>query len=177
MGDLNNRSDEDLMMLYQSGDYAAFECLYTRHSGRVFQYLGNKVSSEVAKDLIQEVFLKVHRSRNTYQSQYPFLPWLFTIARNALNDFFKSSEQNVAKIDIDSIPLTEPLVHVTSEHDLSVALNGLPHLQRQAIELRYLNEWSFEKIALEMKTTPENARQIISRGIRKVRSLFKGDKK
>ena len=165
------------MTLYQSGDYAAFECLYERHSGRVFQYLKGKVASEVAKDLIQEIFLKVHRSREAYQSQYPFLPWLFTVARNTLNDFFKSSDQNVIKIEIDSVPLTEQLIHATSEHDLSAAISGLPHVQRRAIELRYLNDWSFEKIAEEMNTTPENSRQIVSRGIKKIRSFLKGDEK
>lgn len=177
MNELKDRSDEELMMLYQSGDYAAFECLYQRHSGRVFQYFKGKVSSEVAQDLLQETFMKIHRARAQYQTQYPFLPWLFTVARNNLNDFFKSADQNVIKIGIDADALPLQTFPETSEHDLSQAVSGLPHAQRRAIELRYLNEWSFEKIAEEMKTTPENARQIISRGIKKIRSLLQGDAK
>lgn len=177
MSGLKDRSDEELMTLYQSGDYAAFECLYERHSGRVFQYLKGKVSVEAAKDLVQETFLKVHRSRGQYQAQYPFLPWLFTVARNSLNDFLKSSDQKVIRIEINADALPGALLPITSEHDLSAALNGLPHVQRRAIELRYMNEWSFEKIAEEMNTTPENSRQIISRGIKKIRSLFKGEEK
>lgn len=165
------------MTLYKSGDHAAFECLYQRHSGRVFQYLKGKVSSEAAKDLLQETFLKIHRSRSQYQPQYPFLPWLFTVARNSLNDFFKSSEQKVIKISVEADSLPETLQPIGSEHDLSAALSGLPSVQRRAIELRYLNEWSFEKIAGEMNTTPENSRQIISRGIKKIRSFLKGEKK
>lgn len=163
------------MALYQCGDYAAFECLYVRHSGRVFQYLMGKVSAEAAKDLLQETFLKIHRSRSLYQPQYPFLPWLFTIARNSLNDFFKSSDQKVIRSAVDADSLSE--TPIGSEHDLSAALSGLPHVQRRAIELRYLNEWSFEKIADEMNTTPENSRQIISRGIKKIRSFLKGEEK
>ncbi|MCC7406064.1 MAG: sigma-70 family RNA polymerase sigma factor [Bdellovibrionales bacterium] len=177
MNGLKDRSDEELMTLYQGGDYAAFECLYERHSGRVFQYLKGKVSAEAAKDLLQETFLKIHRSRSQYQPQYPFLPWLFTVARNSLNDFFKSPDQKVIKIGIDTDSLPAALPHIGSEHDLSAALSGLPHVQRRAIELRYLNEWSFEKIADEMSTTPENSRQIISRGIKKMRSLLRGGKK
>jgi len=177
MSGLKDRSDEELMTLYQSGDYAAFECLYQRHSGRVFQYLKGKVSVEAAKDLLQETFLKIHRSRSQYQPQYPFLPWLFTIARNSLNDFFKSSDQKVIKIGIDMDSLPGALLPIGSEHDLSAALSGLPHVQRRAIELRYLNDWSFEKIAEEMNTTPENSRQIISRGIKKIRSFLKGEEK
>lgn len=174
MSELKDRSDEELMTLYQNGDYAAFECLYQRHSGRVFHYFKGKVSSEVAQDLLQETFMKIHRSRAQYQSQYPFLPWLFTVTRNNMNDFFKSADQNVIKIGIDECSLPLQVIPATSEHDLSQAISGLPHAQRRAIELRYLNEWSFEKIAEEMKTTPENSRQIISRGIKKIRSFLKG---
>jgi RNA polymerase sigma-70 factor (ECF subfamily) len=165
------------MILYQGGEYTAFECLYERHSGRVFQYLKGKVSSETAKDLLQETFLKVHRSRRQYQPQYPFLPWLFTVARNSLNDFFRNSDQRVVKIGVHADLLPEVLLPIVPEHDLSAALSGLPQVQRRAIELRYLNEWSFEKIAEEMSTTPENSRQIVSRGIKKIRSLLKGDVK
>ena len=165
------------MTLYQSGDYAAFECLYERHSGRVFQYLKGKVSVEAAKDILQETFMKIHRSRAQYQPQYPFLPWLFTVARNNLNDFFKRSDQKVVRIGIAADSLPETLLPNTSDHDLSAALSGLPHIQRRAIELRYMNEWSFEKIAEEMKTTPDNTRQIVSRGIRKIRSFLKGEEK
>jgi len=177
MSELKDRSDEELMTLYQNGDYAAFKCLYLRHSGRVFQYLKTKVSNEVAQDLLQETFMKIHRSRTQYQPQYPFLPWLFTVARNNLNDFFKSADQNVIKIGIDADSLPLQVLQATSEHDLSQAISGLPHVQRRAIELRYLNEWSFEKIAEEMKTTPENTRQIISRGIKKIRTFLTGGAK
>ncbi len=117
MKELKDRSDEELMTLYQSGDYMAFECLYERHSGRVFQYLKGKVEGEVAKDLLQETFLKVHRARAQYQPQYPFLPWLFTVARNSLNDFFKSADQKIVKtrIDVDSLPAMS--MPASSDHD------------------------------------------------------------
>lgn len=171
------RTDEELMTLYQAGDYAAFECLYERHSGRVFQYLKGKVSSEVAKDLLQDTFFKIHRSRSQYSAQYPFLPWLFTIARNTLMDFFKQSESKAVKIEINTDKLAASAAVDSSAHDLSAALGNLPIVQRRAIELRYMNEWSFEEIAAEMKMSPENSRQIISRGIKKMRSLLQGGKK
>lgn len=164
------------MTLYQSGDYAAFECLYLRHSGRVYQYLKGKVATEVANDLLQEIFMKIHRSRDQYLSQYPFLPWLFTIARNQLTDYFKRSESKVIKIGIEPDLVAAEASLAAPEYDLSTALSSLPTNQRRAIELRYMNEWSFEKIAEEMKTTPENSRQIVSRGIKKIRSLLPGRK-
>lgn len=180
---LDQQSDEDLMVLYQNGSHDAFVCLYQRHSGRVFAYLKLKVSVEVAQDLLQEVFMKMHRSREQYSAQYPFLPWIFTIARNALFDLLKNSETKLEKASLISETILDRLSEgadsliSTSEHDLTAALGSLPSQQKRAVELRYLSDWSFEQIAEEMKTTPENTRQIVSRGIKKIRSLIKGDGK
>ncbi len=171
-------ADEELMSLYQAGDFASFEILYSRHSGRVFAYLKTKVSSEVAQELVQEIFEKLHRARQKYDTQYPFLSWIFTIARNALFDFLKQSETKVLKaadsspLLLESIAASAPSAH--SSRDISSVMAVLPPHQRRAIELRYLHEWSFEKIAGEMKTSEDNIRQLISRGIKKARHAVGG---
>lgn len=176
----DTQSDEDLMVLYQNGDSAAFECLYQRHSGRVFEYIKKKVASSAAQELVQETFMKVHRSRHQYSEQYPFLPWLFTISRSVLLDHFKAAETRVSERSVNGDRLMGQL-HVaeanSSSHDLQAVLGSLPAQQRRAIELRYLSEWTFEKIASEMKTSPENSRQLISRGLKKLRSLLQGGEK
>ena len=169
------------MTLYQSGDFAAFEILYRRHSGRVFEYLKKKVEARTAQELLQETFEKLHKSRAKYNAQYPFLPWLFTISRNALFDFFKAAETKVSQSSTSSPILLDNLMAVATEahspHDLSQILDVLPQQQKRAIELRYLHDWSFEKIANDMKTSEANTRQVISRGLKKIRSLLgvKGD--
>ena len=165
------------MMLYQSGDAAAFECLYRRHSERVFGYLKKKVPPAAAQELVQETFMKVHKSRHHFSAAYPFLPWLFTISRSVLLDHFKKAETKIAGASaasdrlLERMPLAEAAV---SNHDLDAVLASLPERQRRAIELRYLSEWTFEKIATELETSPESTRQIVSRGIKKLRSLLRG---
>lgn len=176
-------TDEELMSLYQTGDFAAFEVLYGRHSGRIFEYLKKKVSIEVAQDLVQEIFEKLHKSRAKYDVQYPFLPWLFTVSRNTLFDFFKEAETKLSRASNSSPVLLENIAQSAltdhSGHDISIILANLPQNQKRAIELRYLHDWSFEKIADDMKTTEDNTRQVISRGIKKLRLTFnrKGDLK
>lgn len=175
---LNQLSDEDLMALYQSGEIKAFETIYARHSGRVLEFLQKKTSPESARELLQETFLKLHRSRHQYSTQYPFLPWLFAITRNAFVDFVRLNESKVARgsvIDIERASISAEDVP-TRAPDLSQALATLPVDQRRAIELRYLSDWTFEQIAQEMKTTPVNVRQVISRGIRKIRARLGGSK-
>lgn len=174
------RTDEELMRLYQAGDYVAFETLYHRHSGRVYEFLRKKVSPEIARDLLQETFLKLHRSRSQYSSQYPFLPWLFTISRNVFVDFVRLSETKISERSSEG-PLSELPAETTPENswsgELATALEHLPENQKHAIKLRYLSDWSFEKIAADLKTSPLNARKIISRGIKKLRSNFEGGAK
>jgi RNA polymerase sigma-70 factor (ECF subfamily) len=155
----------------------AFECLYARHAGRVLAFLHKKVAEQSARDLLQEIFLKLHRARHQYSIQYPFLPWLFAITRNAIVDFVRLNETKVARSSVTSE--TEIAVGEQPEPwtpGLSAALNTLPVNQRRAIELRYLSGWTFEQIASDMKTTPINVRQVISRGIKKLRSGFGGSR-
>ena len=162
--------DEELMTQYQSGDAAAFEALYHRHSGRVLAYLQKRTDSQSAIDLLQEIFLKLHKMRHQYLAQYPFLPWLFAITRNALMDSFRLKESRIQEDQRENFNLGEVAHQTTWTETLVEALQSLPARERRAIELRYQSDWTFEQIASEMKTSPVNVRQIISRGIRKLRS-------
>lgn len=175
---LVEKSDEDLMSLYQNGEYLAFQILFERHSKRLYGYFISKVNSRSrADDLLQETFLKIHRFRSKYSSQYPFLPWLFTIARNIVLDFYRSSEIRHERLSVELSDNVENSLTTVSDipsNDLSAALGPLPESQRRAIELRYLSEWSFERIAKELSTSPENSRKLVSRGILQLRKALRG---
>ncbi|OQW53830.1 MAG: hypothetical protein A4S09_06330 [Proteobacteria bacterium SG_bin7] len=172
---LKDLLDEELMSLYQGGDYQAFEVLYYRHSGKVFEYLKKRSTEELSRDLTQTVFEKIHKSRQNYEKKYPFLPWLFTITRNTLFDHFKSAESKYSKkregpeiLELIPSPQTS-----SAAYDFSNLLEGINPTQKRAIELRYLSDWSFEQISEEIKTSPQNVRKLISRGTDKIRSILK----
>lgn len=166
---LSKKSDEELMIAYQLGKADAFEELYQRYSGRVLGYLRRKASSEaLAKDLFQATFLKVHRYRSRYNASLPFAPWLFTICRNELLDSLKKSS---VKNETLMAEVEEPLPSMTTS-DLDVDLSSLPEAQRRALEFRYSQDFSFEEIAASLKTSPANARQLVSRAIRSLRGLY-----
>ena len=167
--DLNGKTDEVLMTLYQSGQYSAFEILYRRHSGQVHGYFRKKVSEDKAKDLTQEVFMKIHRSRHQYDGQYPFLPWLFALVRNIFIDSLKISSEKISRLSTGDLPDLASEEAFSSPHDLVPLLNQLPEAQRRSIELRYMRDWSFEQIAEDIKTSPSNVRQLISRGLKKLK--------
>jgi len=71
-------SDEELMVMYQTGSEEAFDSLYRRHSEKIYGFLRRRVwNDERAAELYQEVFLKMHRSKQLYNKSLPALPWMF----------------------------------------------------------------------------------------------------
>ena len=81
-------SGAELMGLYQRGDIEAFNCLYNKYKSLVYGYLYKKVNSRTDVDeIFQDVFLRLHRSRSRYKSEFPFKPWLFAVLRNSLIDY------------------------------------------------------------------------------------------
>lgn len=161
------------MQNYQAGNTVAFDFLFARHSGRVFGFLSNRISKKKeAEDLLQEVFFKLHRSKHLYNSTLPFSPWLFSITRSVLLDFAKKKnlEDSVDTTHFDQMAQPESS---SIEHDMEEILSALPQAQSEALSLRVYEEKTFEEIALRLSTSPDNARQLVSRGIKKLRQAFR----
>jgi len=80
-------SDEDLMVRYARGDPAAFDELFARYERRAYGFFLARVRSpERAADLFQDLFLRIHRGRETFREGGRFEAWFFRVARHALVD-------------------------------------------------------------------------------------------
>jgi RNA polymerase sigma factor (sigma-70 family) len=163
---LKDSSDEELMTLYQLGDESAFAELYARHSGRVLAFLRSRVGGEpLARDIFQATFMKLHRSRSQYDRRYPFTPWLFTICRSELLDAVKAQSR---RLEDPVAELPEVVPGVRNEPDLS----QLSTRHHEALVLRFGEGFSFEEVAEALKTSPANARQIVSRAVKILRGIY-----
>jgi RNA polymerase sigma-70 factor (ECF subfamily) len=161
------KSDEDLMIAYQLGDESAFRELYKRHAGRVFSFIKSKSKDDAfAWDVFQSTFMKLHKSRSLYKSKFQFLPWLFTICRSEIIDAFRKN--SLRKEDLVS-DVEKQQAYVSSE---DADLSELSTDQRKIIEMRYKDDLSFEEIAAHLRTSPTNARKIVSRAIKALRKLY-----
>src|SRR4051812_15633001 len=71
------------MVEYQAGSLDAFQEIYGILASplqRYLRYLARE--ADAAEDLLQETFLRLHRSRGAYNPSYAVKPWLFGLARN-----------------------------------------------------------------------------------------------
>ena len=167
-------SDEQLMLMYQNGSSEAFQALYDRHSRQVFGYLKSKLKNdERAQEVFQEVFLKMHNSKHLYKSQYLFTQWIFTLSRSVLFDHLrKVRTQQKMTTQYEADLLIENQVSNAEPHrPQEISAANWPQAEKKLLELRYLEEKSFEELAKIFSSTPENMRQKVSRALKKVQFL------
>lgn len=165
-------SDENLMVQYQNGDESAFTELYARHSKKIYAYLKKRIrQEELVSDTYQDVFIKIHRSKQLYNSSFPLLPWLFTITHSVMIDNLRKLQKSVTINNFDFNTLAvEPNLNLVG--DTQLLSEHLPQNQKLAVQMRYVDENTFEEIAERLQTTPTNVRQIISRGIKRLKQLI-----
>lgn len=163
------------MEIYKMGSADAFEILFMRHSGKVLGHLQKKLSSSrETHDLVQEVFFKLHRSRHQYNGTLPFSPWLFSITRSIWLDHLK--KRNLEEpVTQERLEVLQPVVQVFGISESSAGKEILDHLpanQKEAVGLRVFDDATFDEIASRLSTSPENARQLVSRGLKKLREIW-----
>src|SRR5919106_772072 len=140
--------DAELMLRVKDGDEVSFNVLLQKHRSAVIHFLYRMVQNHaVAEELGQEVFLRVFRSRSTYEPTAKFTTWLFRIAThlalNALRDGKYHRLQD--RLDSDSgelparqLPDTRPtveqaMVYESRMEEVRRAIATLPEKQRAAV--------------------------------------------
>ena len=161
------------MMRYQQGDTVAFDELYGRYAPRAYGYIRKHIVNEqLASDIFQAVFLRIHSSRFKFHSGQPFAPWFFTVTKNVIYDHLrKLRAENAVNAGVD---FEKVLAVVAPEEQGESAiqnldLSALGAEQKQALRMRFNEGSTFEQIAKSLKTTQSNARQLVSRAIKKLR--------
>jgi RNA polymerase sigma-70 factor (ECF subfamily) len=170
------RTDEILMDAFRTGDGSAFGILVQRHSRGVYNYLLRSVHNTArAEEMLQEVFMRVIRSKNRYQQSAKFTTWVYTIARNLCVDEsrrarFRDHESLeaprrggnhgqgrtlLAAIPAEQVPTDEGADAPRIRGRLADAIAALPEDQREVFLMRQLGGLSFREIG-EAVGAPEN---------------------
>ena len=85
---------EELMARIAKGDEEAFEVLVNRHQGSIlnlaYRFIGDRTQ---AKDLAQEVFIRVWQAAKSYEPKAKFTTWIYRITANRCFNELKSSRR------------------------------------------------------------------------------------
>lgn len=175
----NSMSDEDLMLSFQQGNTLAFDILYSRYKGKVYSFVSGRMHNRTdTSEVFQQVFLKLHQSRMSFNQEYKFTQWLFTICRTSIVDFYRS-KKNVSheQWDEDHLSSRDDITQMEStEYCQEVLSRELTPAMQEAVALRVFNEDSYKEIALKLNIPEQNVRQMVSRSLKKLRMAFSGGK-
>ena len=138
------------------------EALFVANQHRVFRYLRRAVGqTEAARDLTQDVFLRVSRTAIPPAEDGQVTGWLFSIARNLALDHHRKRVRRptpVALVDEASRPPTQDVEVAVNE-----ALARLDDLDRDVFLMREMSGLGYQEIAQACGLTPDAVRSRIHR--------------
>ncbi len=174
-----------LLRRCQAGDAAAWEEIVRTHHRRIYNLCYRFTGSpDDAEDLTQEVFIRIYRTLQSYQTERgSFVTWVSTVTRNLLVDHFRKSKQERVTDSLEAAPggdpdaltLGEQLAdtsagpedHLRSSQTqrlVQLALQKLSPELREAVILRDLQDLDYKDIAKVLRVPEGTVKSRINRG-------------
>ena len=177
---MDERSDTELLLASRA-DPATFVELYRRHAEDLLRYFARRtLDPEAAAELTAETFAEAFSSRRNYRDTgVNGVAWVYGIARHQLSRFYRTgaiearARQNlgmpVRDLPAEDYERIEELVDLAPIRDALVeALATLGEEQRDALQLRVIDELSYPDVASRLGCAEAAARQRVSRGLRRI---------
>lgn len=171
--------DRALIEAFQEGDDFAFVSLYNRHKAAVYTYCVKMVlDKDIAKDILQETFIRVFENRDRLLNAGSFRAWLFTIARNqCLNSLRRGNRQvplenaRTEALTVDELPISA--LEKSEQIELVNAFLGrLKDDYREVMILREYQNLTYEEIAAITRTTVSAVKSRLFKARRKLAELM-----
>lgn len=172
------QSDEKLISKALQGDNIAWLRLVKRYESAIFHYAlrmtGNR---DDAQDLMQETFLSVYRSLQTYQATGSFKGWLFRIANFRCIELYRRSKTTQDINDLPEAACTKSLPdsQLTAQQTntlLIAAMQQLPINQRLVVELKFFSQFTFDEIAEQLDISSNTAKSRLYGALAKLQDLM-----
>ncbi len=174
-------SDGALLEQFRQGDPSAFAELYRRRHLEIYRFILHFLhgDQDMASDMFQETFIKVHDHAHSLRDTATVRSWMFTIARNTCLNALKRQgrqvrldEQHEQHLDDDTLLPDEVLERSTLHDALDEAIQKLPDNQREAVLLREFEGFSYAEIAAATKTNVGVVRQRLWRAKQSLRTML-----
>ncbi len=172
-------SDTQLMEAVRAGDLGRLGELFERHHRRLYLYC-RRLSGDAAaaEDLVQEIFMRLLRYRESYRPDAEFAPWLYTLARHACLDHLRRAPAGM----VSDTDLGEPASPAPgAEADaagreaarlLQRAFRRLPDKERELLVLARLEGRRYQEIAAVLGCSVGAVKVRVHRAVRKLHDLY-----
>ena len=177
--------DAELMLRVREGDDTSFALLLERHRGPVVHFLYRMVQNQpVSEELAQEVFLRVYRSRATYEPTAKFTTWLFRIATHLALNWIRDGKHEKRQESLDTdLPdggerqvadrqhsIEDTMVYEVKLQEVRKAIEALPEKQRAAVTMHKYHELEYSQIACALECSESAVKSLLFRAYESLRA-------
>jgi RNA polymerase sigma-70 factor (ECF subfamily) len=184
-------TDAEIMLRVKAGDEAAFGYLVQKYRRPMVSFLYRMSrNSAAAEDLAQEVFLRVYRSRTSYEASAKFTTWLYRIATNLAANYARdtryerpettasldeSDPETGTRMDLadDTLTAEEDMVRRERLAAIRAKVQGLPERQRMAVVMHKYQQMDYRQIADVLKISESATKSLLFRAYETLREELK----
>lgn len=148
------------------GDQDAYKELMDKYQKPLYFHVLKMVRNhEQVEDLVQEAFMKAFNNLSSYNTNYAFSTWLYRITTNHTIDYLRKKKLNTTSINdpvktrdgemeiqiSDEAQTDRNIIRQERKQIIHNAINDLPKKYRRVIEMRHLQELSYQEIADQLE--------------------------
>jgi len=177
--------DAELMLRVKEGDGTSFGVLLEKHRASVIHFVYRLVQEQaVAEELAQEVFLRVYRSRSSYEPTAKFKTWLFRIATHLALNWLRDERHERGQERLDDVSADLPvrqvsdrrpsveqrLVYEVKLEEVRRAVAALPEKQRAAVLMHKYEDMEYTQIAKALGCSESAIKSLLFRAYETLRA-------
>src|SRR5450755_554493 len=184
-------SDADIMLRAKAGDQSAFDYLVQKYRRPMVSFMYRMArNTAAAEDLAQEVFLRVYRSRASYEASAKFTTWLHRIATNLAVNHARDTRHERPEVTVSldepaeesGTTLELPDGHLTAEQNLvrrerlmaiRSKVEALPEQQKLAVIMHKYQQMDYKQIADVLKKSESATKSLLFRAYETLREQLK----
>jgi len=171
----NSMSDEELMAQVRNGVGEMLGLLFERYQIPLFNFYlkltGDRTASE---DLVQEVFFRILKYRQSYRPETSFRAWMYQIARNARVDQLRRRRPETSW-EPEMSPAFAPRDTAQESQETALlyrALMRMPEEKREVLVLSRFQDLKYEEIALLLGCETGTVKTRVHRALQELRDIF-----
>jgi len=176
---MSSRADEDIMRDVRDGNLQLLGSLFERYQVPLFNFfLRQTWDRALSEDLVQDVFFRILKFRQTYRGDTPFTTWMYQIARNVRVDNFRKRKPESAMNEelassADTRPSPAEQFQVNEQADLlRRAMARLPEDKRELIVLTRYQNLKYEQIAQLLDCQTGTVKTRVYRAVQDLKQLY-----
>jgi RNA polymerase sigma-70 factor (ECF subfamily) len=163
---------QQLMCRYQQADRTAVPILIEALSPQLYRFLASQTGSANAGDMLQDLWLRIHRARHSYRPGEPVLPWVYAIARRVRTDNYRQRHRMAAhETTVDVLPVYQNN-RTSSALAFGDLVGRLSKRQRTVVTMLKVNGMSIEEVAHATASTIGAVKQEAYRAYERLRRLL-----